>query len=96
MSTFPSSLDVAIGTIDPMVTYLFAGYEKKSIRDFPSAHRIGVRDPTLSASNFTQSQGNGCANRWQNRMSSNLAHPAQSQQNSSDLALDLKVDYTIT
>lgn len=46
MSTFPSPHDVAIGTIDPTVTYLFAGYEKKSIRDFPPAHRTGQRDPS--------------------------------------------------
>ena len=41
MLTFPSSLDVAIGTIDPMVTYLFAGYEKKIHQGFSlgSLHR---------------------------------------------------------
>ena len=45
MSTFPSSFDVAIGTIDPTVTYLFAGYEKKIHQGFPLGSP-GVRDPS--------------------------------------------------
>lgn len=107
-STFPSSLDFAIGTIDPngskpICSSLGMKKKNQSIRDFPSAHRTGVRDPPTSASNLTQGQTNGCANRWQKKQneivqSSNLAHAAQSQQNPSDLALvlDLKVDHTIT
>lgn len=46
ISTFPSLLDVAIGTIDPTVTYLFAECEKKNPSGIFPRLTSGVRDPT--------------------------------------------------